>query len=424
MLSGNRTLKILFLFTLIAIGSTHRAEAAMFRILGLRGGGLMTYSSTRVMDVSDDGTTAVGSYTYGPEVGPPQTHLRRWDANGELLPTADLDAGALAVSADGSVLVGRHFSWDPDGSFLGYDAILVWRDDLVINLEHLPGGSHSSPSGISADGSVVVGQSKSESGSGPHAVRWSRQPTLDVVELLPLPGETTSSATAISADGRFVVGLSMFDLSNSNGQAVRWTADGTVIGLGRLGDHPSSYAADVSGDGSAIVGWSGVGMPTGPLPTSGTPGDEAFLWTEADGMIGLGFLPGYGWSEATAISADGSVVVGSSAALIDNGEFTSVGQHEAFIWDAEHGMRNLKDLLADQYGLEMPDWSLGTPTGISADGRVIVGNGGSGLAGGGAWMVTIPEPSTFALMATGLLGWAGLVRGKRKFRRSVGQAIA
>jgi len=45
----------------------------------------------------------------------------------------------------------------------------------------------------------------------------------------------------------------------------------------------------------------------------------------------------YAISAANAVSADGSIIVGSG--------LTALGQ-EAFIWDIAHGMRNLPDVLS------------------------------------------------------------------------------
>jgi uncharacterized membrane protein len=186
-----------------------------------------------------------------------------------------------------------------------------------------------------------------------------------------------------------------------------------MVGLGRLRNHIDSYAYDVSADGSVVVGWSGTGIHSDPYPMSGVPGDEAFLWTEPGGMVGLGYLPGHGWSQAYAISADGSTVVGASAPVEDHGTYRSVGMHEPFIWDAAHGMRSLTDLLLNQYGLELPDWPLGHPSDISSDGTVIVGNGGS-LIHGDAWMVVIPEPSGCVLAVSGLATLLAYVWRRRR----------
>ena len=117
-------------------------------------------------------------------------------------------------------------------------------------------------------------------------------------------------------------------------------------------------------------------------------------------MVGLGLLPDSISSTATDVSGDGSIVVGS--VLIDNqGEPYTV----AFIWDAAHGMRDLKAALTDLgLGPAVDAWTLDTANAISDDGLTIAGTGDYGLFG---WVAVIPEPGTGILFVTGLLGLAG-----------------
>jgi uncharacterized membrane protein len=118
---------------------------------------------------------------------------------------------------------------------------------------------------------------------------------------------------------------------------------------------------------------------------------QAWDWTEATGFVGLGGVGG----GALDVSFDGSVIVGSSGGV-------------AFIWDAQHGMRSLQQVLTDELGLDLSGWSLTSASGISDDGRVIAG---TGLFEGAteAWIAVIPEPGTLALVAIGL-GMLGLRR--------------
>jgi hypothetical protein len=67
-------------------------------------------------------------------------------------------------------------------------------------------------------------------------------------------------------------------------------------------------------------------------------------------------------------------------------------------------MQDLKELLinlgADLTAWDKTTWTLTAATGISADGKTIVGygyNGGSPEA----WIATIPEPATLSLLALG-----------------------
>ena len=47
----------------------------------------------------------------------------------------------------------------------------------------------------------------------------------------------------------------------------------------------------------------------------------------------------------------------------------------AFIWDTLNGMRNLKYLFENEYGLDLTDWHLRSASAISADGLTIAGTG-------------------------------------------------
>lgn len=122
-------------------------------------------------------------------------------------------------------------------------------------------------------------------------------------------------------------------------------------------------------------------------------------------MVGLGDLAGgLFFSRATAVSADGSVVVGLSN--VDTGS-------NAFIWDAINGMQNLQAMLVSQLGLDLTGWVLHEATGISADGLTIVGFGINPDGFAEAFIAVIPSPG-----ALGLLAVAGLCGGRRRRRFS------
>ena len=118
---------------------------------------------------------------------------------------------------------------------------------------------------------------------------------------------------------------------------------------------------------------------------------EAFRWDASNGMAGLGVLPS-GASTALAVSFDGAVIVGSDG---------MGGTGTAFIWDEQNGIRPLAEVLA-LLGLDVAGWTLYEATGISADGRTIVGSGVNPDGFQEAWIATIPEPTTGLLMAFAL----------------------
>jgi len=102
------------------------------------------------------------------------------------------------------------------------------------------------------------------------------------------------------------------------------------------------------------------------------------------------------------LSSDGSVVVGEM--------WTNLG-HVPFIWDQANGMRNLQEMLSTDYGLDLTGWRLGGASGISADGKTIIGNGINPDGNSEAWVARIPEPTTFFLLALGgLVFWRRMAR--------------
>jgi probable HAF family extracellular repeat protein len=319
--------------------------AVTFQPLGdLPGGGFDSHAH----DLSEDGTTVVG---FGTSASGREAF--RWAAGVGLVGLGDLSGGrfnsvAFGVSADGSVVAGYGYPTDFSEAF-------AWTTAGGLNgLGFRPGQEVSGAYGISADGKVIVGQAPLR------PFRWTA--TAGMTDLGDLPGgDAFGSANAASADGSVVVGYST---SGSGLEAFRWTQAGGMVGLGSLSTtNFNSGALDVSADGSVVTGWS-----------RSASGWEAFRWTAEGGMVGLGDLPGGDYySEADAMTPDGSVIVG--VASINPG--TEVDQWRgkaAFIWDSDHGMRPLREVLIG-LGVDLAGWRLIEATGISGDGRTIVGAG-------------------------------------------------
>jgi probable HAF family extracellular repeat protein len=242
------------------------------------------------------------------------------------------ESEAWGISADGSVVVGeaenparqrRAFRWTATGG-----------------MQHLGtlGGSESVAFGVSADGSVVVGWA--ENAAGRHrAFRWTAARGMQDLGTL---GGGSSEAWGVSADGSVVVGVA----ENAAGlsRAFRWTAAGGMQDLGTMGGNLSTANA-VSADGSVVVGWA-----------ENAAGDwRAFRWTPAGGMQDLGTLGG-SESVAFGVSADGSVVVGWARDAEE--------QRRAFRWTAAGGMQDLGAL---------GGWE-SVAFGVSADGSVVLGS--------------------------------------------------
>ena len=111
-----------------------------------------------------------------------------------------------------------------------------------MGLGGLPGGAFESHGqAVSADGSVVVGRSDPRETGLVQAFRW----TLDggMVPLGDLPGEPFSSnALGVSGDGSVVVGISA--VGNLLWDGFRWTSSNGMEGLGAAGN--PTFAAAVS----------------------------------------------------------------------------------------------------------------------------------------------------------------------------------
>jgi probable HAF family extracellular repeat protein len=141
---------------------------------------------------------------------------------------------------------------------------------------------------------------------------WS--PGGSILNLLPLIAGSATSPSGINGQG-LAVGASGYLNETS---AVLWT-NGAPLDLGTLG-----------GKGSAATGINASGEVAGysTLPSGVT---EAFVWSEATGMQGLGFFSGGDLSYAEAINRFGHVV----------GYSTGNAGNYGFIWSKTTGMKSL-----------------------------------------------------------------------------------
>ncbi|WP_158094324.1 hypothetical protein [Erythrobacter donghaensis] len=162
---------------------------------------------------------------------------------------------AFLVSADGSVIAGRLYSFNLPLPNRGF----VWRDGIMTDLGTL-GGAQTFVEAISADGSTIIGRSEHTNPAVDTPAQgfvW-RDGVMQEIGYLPTDNARGAYTIprAVSGDGRVIVGVARAPVTlegNFNGVAFRWE-DGVIENLGTLGGH-SSYATDVSTDGTTIVGW-------------------------------------------------------------------------------------------------------------------------------------------------------------------------
>jgi uncharacterized membrane protein len=311
---------------------------------------------------------------------------------------------AAGVSANGNRVAGT-----------GGNEPVLWQDGVVTYLGKIPNSEHAFAQNISSDGTTIIGYDYNTT-----AFRWTEDAGLESLPQITIPWAT-------SADGSVIVGQSV-------PAAYRWTAGSGPVYVPEIaGGGVAESAHDVSHDGSILVGngiadggqtlvlyrWSNeasatrlaqtpYGQANGAMATNSTgsivvgsvvlaEGEEAFRWTEDEGVVGLGHLPDhdetlYAASMAVATTDDGRLIVGQE----------SVGQYEtrAFAWTHEQGMQPLDVYLKDRFGLDLPGWSLKTVVDMTADGRFLIGQASHPDFGNNlAYRIVIPEPTTHIMIA-------------------------
>ena len=335
----------------IALASASYADEQRFTPLGTLPA---AQPESHALGVSADGSVVVG-YCHTDS----GDRACRWFENRieELggFPVSTTFSVAHAVSANGTVIVGQCETG-------GVPYAFRWENGAVLFL--FDRGDGPKPSGeawaVDAAGERVAGITKA--GDQQRGRLWKREAGGVVADSLP------GGPYAITPDGHAVVGaMPVGDFSH----AYLWS-DGAVRNLGGLRALANSTAFAISADGAVVVGES-----ESPF------GTEAFRWREGV-MTGLGGLsPGHDFlSSARGVSGDGRVVVGWSQR-----DDESIG---AFVWDAAHGMRWLDDIVTRACRAPLGRFVLQEATAVSADGTTIVGNGRNARGKNEAWRVRLP----------------------------------
>ena len=226
-----------------------------------------------------------------------------------------------------------------------------------------PFAASGAATAASADGSYIAGYQNVSFPIGPNTstsvnqpVRWGPGGTINLGDLSTgsFVEDKFGRAHGISADGAVVVGETG---SPSNRQAFRWTAAGGMVGLGRLPGDSSAQATDVSANGAVVVGNS----TRGGVPLT----ERGFRWTVATGLVAIPDLPGgLEISTPNAVTPDGNTIVGFSSSTASAGGNSSL-HAEAYRWTAATGTVGLGDLPGGDYYSIARD--------VTADGATVVG---------------------------------------------------
>jgi probable HAF family extracellular repeat protein len=330
-------------------------------------GALEPGGNSAATGISADGGVIVGYAS----LGGTQTGFR-WTAAGGMVaiprPDGMPHAWASGVSADGSYVCGWASSNPPTAA-----STEGWRWNISGAMDTLVlAGKEVVAKGISADGSTVVGAADNE------AFAWTAAGGIDGLGGL-TAAPFRSAANAISADGLVIVGDSL-DVTAGVRDAFRY-AGGAMSGLGAF------TATGASRDGSVVVGY-----------FNGATAREAFRWTAAGGLVGLGTLDDHHETYATGVSGNGRFVVGYT-------ENTQTDEQSAWVWDPASGMQILQDVLVNQFAMhDVSAWTLTRAVAISDDGKTVVGRGYNPDGQTEFWraqslVAPIPEPATLLVLA-------------------------
>lgn len=353
-------------------------------------------------------------------------------ATGVFRPLPDLPGGAAeslawGVSRDGSTIVGT------SADALGQAAVR-WTDAGVHALDADATGVRPYVAfAVSGDGRAVTGVT----GPGMRGYIWSASPDASghrtrVLPALPAAAFPMTRAHDIDDAGRFVVGYSHTPDSTPAApriQAVYWDAHVSPPVVHPLGstsaELPITNAIAVSGDGLTITGDArGPGSIVPFVISRGAPAISAlpvpFLSTtdalgaiSRDGRVVVGGVGGRafrydtsirlldtpinGWATfAQALSDDGSTIVGWA-------QGPNVGDSLAVIWDDDGHAHRLDHWLSAEHHVPLTGWSLVAATGVSGDGRTIVGYGINPDGRTQAFAVVIPAPAAWLVPAGGML---------------------
>ena len=247
------------------------------------------------------------------------------------------------------------------GSFGINDTGVLWSSDkgLVALPPVVPSAGNPTfitARDITADGTVIAGSARASATTTERvAVLVTNNGTTNTVLGALLPSRVVSYANALSDDGAVAYGQSF--AGGTVNEAFRWTEATGLVRLGFLNpgdDYSQPAARGTSSDGSIMVGVSGrLDDETGEF----VPGNRAFRYVHGSGMTALPLLPGNTGTTALAVSPDGNVILGTGISAANPNS-------EIIRWNVLTGTTE---------SLGSPNAAMGpTVGGITADGQVAV----------------------------------------------------
>jgi hypothetical protein len=327
------------------------------------------YNASYATDMSADGSVVVGTVYVGSLPAPqtfPIAQAFRWTEQGGFAvlgsPARESSSmGSSVASADGTMVAGWY------GPVSG-QVMFRWTQATGMVTLDPPGVAAAVLTGLSADGSVVIGQTTSSPQSVlVKAFRWKENGGWTALD----PGTAyASAATLISADGSVVVGTAHHGWEGQP-NTFRWKEGSDLEILSDLPGQKHSRPVGISDDGSVIVGTAfGEGLYVRADETL------AFRWTEAAGTKALELMPHpasvKSWNRPVLVSAAGTTVIGfDSSSSDDAGLLTDT---TLVAWDEQGSPQPIRFCLpgADGVPAEVSANALELMA-ISASGAVVAG---------------------------------------------------
>lgn len=310
-----------------------------------------------------------------------------------------INSTAVDVSDDGSVVVGN----DIGTSIYSTSMPFIWNSNTNSRMQ-LSGPINSGFTGISADGTKAVGYFangglNSAPGGGPfiHNVTTGQTSLISATTSPPGTGGFMEvRPTGISGDGSTITASGYTNYGNQ--LAVSGPYGGPLTNMSGLTAVSYSAATAVSANGQVIVG-----KMTNPAGTSVQP----FMYSNGT-YTHLGAVAGTFVGQATSVSADGSVVVGYTGVL-GAGTTTIPYANGSFYWTASSGLVDL-GLPRDIY-----NHNESFANDVSADGYIIVGKMYNGADGDHAYIYDRATGQYYDLQnvlasngVTGISNWSRL----------------
>lgn len=343
-------------------------DGARFVGLGdLPGGAVSSYAS----DLTPSGEVVVGG-----SAGPTGDQAVRWTLSGGLQPLDARPSSAAGVSADGTVVAGAVAELPQPGG--------VWRGSEPFVSLFYPGSAPEAPVGLWMMSAVAALEDGRVFGNchqygTPNAGFgcWTNRPNY----LAALP---VSRIYEVDEAGNYA-GVTWPEPRSSPpyGPRALYNTSALPFPVECFAPHTCGMAAqDFSAGGAVIVGTSdlhaeGVDEVNDPGPLLPT----AFMYTPALGLVRLADLPGGEQaSGAYSISDDGAIIAGFG---------TDAEGQQAVVWI--DGVANLLSELLASAGALPAGWQLREVRDLSADGRVMIGNGVNPQGDPEGFFAVLPE---------------------------------